>query len=124
MTQLGSLITIVDDDESVRESLPDLVKEFGFSARTFSSAREFLESDGVSKAECVILDVAMREMTGPELWTELKHRGIDIPVIFITARRDEGLRSRLIKEGAVDCLFKPFADTALLNALNAALRLS
>jgi FixJ family two-component response regulator len=124
MKKLGSVITIVDDDQSVRESLPDLVKEFGFTVRAFSSAQEFLESDGVSKAECVILDIAMREMTGPELWTELKRRGIDIPIIFITARRDEALRSRLIKEGAVDCLFKPFADTALLNALNAALRLS
>ncbi|HEY6446912.1 MAG TPA: response regulator [Acidobacteriaceae bacterium] len=124
MTKLGSFITIVDDDQSVRESLPDLVKEFGFTARAFSSAQEFLESGSLSKAECVILDVAMREMTGPELWSELKHRGIGIPIIFITARRDEALRARLIKEGAVDCLFKPFADTALLHALNVALRTS
>jgi FixJ family two-component response regulator len=121
MTKLGSLITLVDDDESVRESLPDLLKEFGFTARAFSSADEFVESDSLSKTKCMILDIAMRGMTGPELWAELKRRGINVPVIFITARRDEGMRARLIQDGAVDCLFKPFADTALLDALNAAL---
>lgn len=120
MTILGSLVSIVDDDQSVRESLPDLLREFGFVARAFWSAQQFLESDAVAKTQCMILDVAMPGMSGLELWGELKRRGVKIPVIFITARRDEALRSRLIKDGAVNCLFKPFTDTALLEALNAA----
>jgi FixJ family two-component response regulator len=66
--------------------------------------------------------VAMPGMSGPELWSELKRRGLKIPAIFITARKDEALRSQLIQEGAVNCLFKPFSDTALLEALNAAPR--
>jgi FixJ family two-component response regulator len=123
MTKLGSLVSIVDDDLSVRESLPDLLKEFGFVARAFSSAEEFLESDAVAKTQCVILDIAMRGMSGPELWSELKSRGINVPVIFITARTDEAMRSRLMREGAVNCLFKPFNDTALLEALEAAPRI-
>jgi FixJ family two-component response regulator len=120
MTILGSLVSIVDDDQSVRESLPDLLKELGFVARAFWSAQQFLESDAVAKTQCMILDIAMPGMSGLELWGELKRRGVKIPVIFITARRDEALRSRLMKEGAVNCLFKPFTDTALLEALNAA----
>jgi FixJ family two-component response regulator len=121
MPKLRPLISIVDDDESVRESLPDLLNEFGFASRAFSSAREFLESDAPDKTQCLILDVTMRGMSGPDLWRELKRRGIYIPVIFITARRDEALRSRLIEEGAVGCLFKPFPDTALLEALSTVL---
>jgi FixJ family two-component response regulator len=124
MTKLGSLVSIVDDDESVRESLPDLLREFGFVARAFCSAQQFLESDAVAKTQCMILDVAMPGMSGPELWGELKRRGVKIPVIFITARNDEALRLRLIKEGAVNCLFKPFTDTVLLEALNAVPRTS
>lgn len=94
------LFLFVDDDQSVRESLPDLLKEFGFVARAFLSAQQFLESDAVAMTQCMILDVAMPGMSGLELWSELKRRGFKIPVIFITARRDEALRSRLIKEGA------------------------
>jgi len=121
MPKLRALISIVDDDESVRESLPDLLKEFGFTSRAFSSAREFLESDAPDKTQCLILDVTMRGMSGPDLWRELKRRGIYIPVVFITARRDETLRSRLVEEGAVGFLFKPFTDTALLEALSGVL---
>jgi len=124
MPQLRPLISIVDDDESVRESLPDLLKEFGFASRAFSSAREFLASDVPEKTSLLILDINMSGMSGPELWHELTHRGINIPVLFITAVRDEALRSRLIREGAVGCLFKPFNDTALLDALSAVLRVS
>ena len=120
MTVLGSLVSIVDDDLSIRESIPDLLKESGFRARAFASAKEFLDSDAVLKTECLILDISMPAMTGPELWGEMKRRGIRIPVIFITAGRNESLRSQLIREGAVNCLFKPFADTALLDALKAA----
>jgi FixJ family two-component response regulator len=122
MTKLGSLVSIVDDDQSVRESLPDLLKELGFVPRAFSSAEEFLDSDAVAKTQCVILDVAMPGMSGPELWGELKSRGINVPVIFITGRGDEAMRARLMEQGAVNCLFKPFNDTALLEALNAAPR--
>ncbi len=115
------LVSIVDDDESVRESLPDLLKEFGFASQTFSSAEEFLASDGIFLGKCLILDVAMSGMSGPELQKELKRREIKIPIIFVTARRDETLRSRLIDEGAIACLFKPFSDAAMLEALNDAL---
>jgi len=117
-TQL--LISLVDDDESVRESLPELLKELGFDARTFSSAREFLASDAPSHSSCLILDVAMPEMSGPELFRELRRRDLKTPIIFITARKDDAIRSRLLSEGAVECLFKPFSDTALLQALNKA----
>src|ERR1700710_1240320 len=107
MKSKHSLISIVDDDESIRESLPDLLKELGFAARTFSSAEEFLESGYVDQTDCLILDIAMPGMTGPELQRELTIRRRRIPIIFITAQRDEALRPRLIKLGAVECLLKP-----------------
>jgi FixJ family two-component response regulator len=115
-----SLVAIVDDDESVRESLPDLLREFGFLVQAFSSAEEFLASDYVTQAKCLILDVAMPGMSGPDLQRELALRGREIPIIFITAQGDETMRPRMLREGAVECLFKPFSDTALLGALNAA----
>jgi FixJ family two-component response regulator len=117
-----SLVSIVDDDESVRESLPDLLKEFGFASQTFSSAEEFLALDGISRTRCLILDIAMPGMCGPELQQELNRRKVKVPIIFITAQRDETVRSRLIEQGAIACLIKPFSDTALLEALDSALR--
>ena len=119
---IRSLVSVVDDDESVRESLPDLLREFGFAAQAFSSPEEFLASDYVSQTRCLILDIAMPGMSGPDLQRELKLRHQEIPIVFITARRDDSLRAHLIEQGAVECLFKPFSDTALLGALNAALR--
>ena len=116
------LISVVDDDESVRESLPDLLKEFGFEAQAFSSAEEFLASDSVGQTSCLVLDVAMPGMTGPDLQQELTRRDQSIPIVFITAQRDDAVRPRLIAQGAVDCLFKPFEPTDLLDALNTALR--
>jgi FixJ family two-component response regulator len=118
------LISVVDDDESVRESLPDLLKEFGFDAQAFSSAEDFLSSDWVERTNCLILDVAMPGMTGPDLQRELTLRRQEIPIVFITAHRDEHVRPRLLAQGAVECLFKPFTETDLLNALNTALRVS
>lgn len=118
------LITVVDDDESVRESLPDLLKEFGFEAQTFSSAEEFLASKSIAETRCLLLDVAMPGMTGPDLQRELKNRDQSIPIVFITGQRDEAVRPRLIAQGAVDCLFKPFEAADLLQALNTALRAS
>lgn len=119
-----SLVTVVDDDESVRESLPDLLKEFGFATQAFSSAEEFLASDYVGQTKCLILDVAMSGMSGIDLQRELKLRQQKIPIVFITAHRDENLRPRVLEQGAVECLYKPFSDMALLEALNAALRVN
>jgi len=118
----GSLVSVVDDDESVRESLRDLLREFRFSAEAFSSAEEFLASESISETSCLILDISMPGMSGPELQQELILRGHRIPVVFITAHRDDTVRPRLMARGAVECLFKPFSDTALLGALQAALR--
>jgi FixJ family two-component response regulator len=116
------LISIVDDDESVRESLPDLLRELGFDVRAFSSAEEFLISDYIDHTSCLILDIAMPGMTGPELHNELKFRRREIPTIFITAHADETTRPRMISNGAVECLAKPFSETALINALELALK--
>jgi FixJ family two-component response regulator len=117
-----SLVSVVDDDESVRESLPDLIRQFGFAAAAFSSAEAFLASETVGETNCLILDVVMPGMSGPDLQLELTRRRQVIPIIFITAQGDETLRPRLLARGAVACLFKPFSETALLDALNAALR--
>ena len=118
------LVSIVDDDESVRESLPDLLHEMGFAVQVFSSAEEFLESDFVRLTKCLILDVGMPGMSGPDLQEELKLRRHRIPIVFITASRDDTVRPALIARGAVECLFKPFSDIALLSALQAALRVA
>lgn len=122
MKDIRLLVSVVDDDESVRESLPDLLNELGFAVRAFTSAEEFLESDVVLRTGCLILDIAMPGMSGPELQRELKRRRITTPIIFVTAHQDEAVRKNTIDQGAVACLLKPFSDTALLNALNAALR--
>lgn len=119
-----SLVSVVDDDESVRESLPDLLRALGFSAQAFSSAQEFLASGLVSQTQCLVLDVAMPEMSGPALQRELALRQQEIPIVFITAHENENVRSRLLDEGAVECLFKPFSEAALLEAVQAALRMS
>lgn len=114
-------MAVVDDDQAVREALPDLLQEFGFAARAFASAEELLASDGLGEARCLILDFAMPGMTGLELQRELRVRGHRIPIIFITAQPDEAIRARAVGEGAADVLLKPFSDTALLAALNTAL---
>jgi FixJ family two-component response regulator len=116
------LLSVVDDDESIRESLPDLINEFGFAARAFSSAEEFLSSDSVDETSCLILDVAMPGMSGPELHQELKRRGEEIPIVFITGQKDESIRARVLKQGAAGFLLKPFSDAALLAAIKTALQ--
>ena len=116
------LLSIVDDDESVRESLPDLIREFGFAARAFSSAQEFLSSGALHETSCLILDIAMPGMTGPELQQELKDRGQAIPIVFITAQRNERIRDRVLRQGATALLLKPFTDAALLAAIKTALQ--
>ena len=117
-----SLVSVVDDDESVRESLPDLLREFGFAARAFSSAEEFLASDCVDQTRCLLLDIAMPGMSGPELQRQLRLREQEIPIVFITAQRDETVRDRVLEQGAAGVLLKPFSDTALLAAVNTALQ--
>jgi len=118
-----SLVSVVDDDESVRESLPDLLRQFGFAAQAFSSAEAFLASEVVSETSCLILDVAMPGMSGPDLQEELIRRQQGIPIVFITANGDKAVRPRLLAQGAVECLLKPFSEAALLDALDAALRM-
>jgi FixJ family two-component response regulator len=122
MTAKRSLVSIVDDDESVRESLPPLLQQLGFAAKAFSSAEAFLASNVVSETGCLVVDISMPGMSGPELQQELRRRRYEIPIVFITSLGDESVGPRLLAEGAVECLFKPFSDTALLDALNAALR--
>ena len=117
-----ALVSVVDDDESVRESLPDLLTEFGFAAPAFASAQEFLASNSIDQTRCLVLDVAMPGMTGPDLQRELALQGRDIPIIFITAHKDESVCQRLLEQGAVECLFKPFSEAALLDALKTAIQ--
>ena len=118
-----SLVSVVDDDESVRESLPDLLQQFGFAVAAFSSAEAFLASDLVAKTSCLLLDIAMPGISGADLQQELKQRRHIIPIVFITASGDRTVRRRLLAEGAAECLFKPFGERALLDALNAAMRM-
>jgi FixJ family two-component response regulator len=116
------LVCVVDDDESIRESLPDMLKQFGFAVQAFSSAQEFLASEWVDRTGCLVLDIVMPGMSGPDLQQELKSRGKEIPIVFVTAHAEDSVRSRLLEQGAVDCLSKPFTEAALREALNSALR--
>ena len=115
------LLSVVDDDESVRESLPDLLREFGFAARAFSSAEDFLSSGSIDETSCLIFDISMPGISGLELHEELKRRGQEIPVIFITGQRDEAIRDRVLEQGAAGFLLKPFSDESLLAAIKTAL---
>jgi FixJ family two-component response regulator len=115
------LVSIIDDDESVRESLPDLLKELGFAVRAFCSAEEFLASDCLNLTRCLILDIGLPGMSGPDLQRELRRLRREIPIVFITANADETIRPRLLEQGAVACLLKPFSETALREALDSAL---
>ena len=116
------LVSVVDDDESVRESLPDLLRQLGFDAQAFPSADAFLASEFVGQTSCLILDIAMPGMSGPDLQRELRSRRHDVPIVFITANGDRTLRPRLLEQGAAECLFKPFSEAALIEALKIALR--
>jgi FixJ family two-component response regulator len=119
-----SLVSIVDDDESVRESLPDLLREFGFAVEAFASAEAFLASDCIGRTRCLLLDIAMPGMKGPDLQRELALRRQAIPIVYITACRDDAVRPWLLEDGAVECLLKPFSDTALREALDSALNVN
>ena len=121
MSQLP-LVAVVDDSDSVRESLPDLLEQVGFAVQTFASAEAFLASEAGNDASCLILDVGLPGMSGPDLQQELIRLGNALPIVFITAQGDTSLQPRLIAAGAVACLFKPFSDNALLEAVDAAVR--
>jgi FixJ family two-component response regulator len=114
------LVAVVDDSESVRESLPDLLQQVGFAVQAFASAEAFLASEAAAATSCLILDVGLPGMSGPDLQQELIRRGKGVPIVFITAQGDKSLHPRLIAAGAVACLFKPFSDTALLEAVEVA----
>ena len=116
-----SLISVVDDDESVRESLEGLLKSLGFRVEAFALAMDFLNSQALEATDCLILDVRMPGMSGPELQKKLIASQHSIPIVFITAHGDEAVRARVLGDGAVDCLLKPFTEDALLNAVHAAL---
>ena len=116
------LISVVDDDESVRESLSGLIRSVGFGVMVFASAEEFLGSNRLLDADCLILDVRMPGMSGIDLQRQLAASHTSIPVIFITAHGDEEARVRALNGGAVDYLLKPFSEEALLQAINTALK--
>jgi FixJ family two-component response regulator len=115
------LISIVDDDDSVRESLRALIRSVGFRAELFASAEEFLNWERLRNTDCLILDVRMPGMNGLELQRQLAANHYQIPIVFITAHGDEEGRSRALKDGAVDFLRKPFSEDSLLNAIHTAL---
>jgi FixJ family two-component response regulator len=116
-----NLVSVVDDDEYVREALPDLLRSFGLESQSFASAATFLASESLDRTGCLILDVTMPGMTGPELQLELVRRRCDIPIVFITADADESLGPRMLRRGAVAFLKKPFSEAAMIEAVNAAL---
>jgi FixJ family two-component response regulator len=113
------MISIVDDDESVRESTKALVRSLGYAASVFASAEEFLSSD-VDGADCLILDVQMKGLSGVELQERLIAQGRQTPIIFVTAFPDEKVRDRALKAGAIGFLSKPCSDEKLTQCLDAA----
>jgi FixJ family two-component response regulator len=119
-----TLICVVDDDESVRESLPGLLNELGYVSEAFASAREFLQSKSAGATQCLILDIVMPGMSGPELQRELSLRRQKLPIIFITGTAEDCERKHVIEMGAVDCLEKPFTAQQLCAAIDKALRTS
>ena len=117
------LVAVVDDSDSVRESLPDLLPQVGLAVQAFDSAEAFLESGAADTAHCLILDVGLPGMSGLDLQHELGRRGQNLPIVFITAQGDKSLEPRLLAAGAVACLFKPFSDVALIDAIEGALKM-
>jgi FixJ family two-component response regulator len=116
------LISIVDDDDSLRNSLNNLIRSVGFGVQGFSSAEAFLNSNQLQDTACLILDVRMPGMSGLELQRQLVATNRGIPIIFITSHGDEDARTRALEAGAVDFLYKPFREDALLNAIHTALK--
>ena len=117
----SKLVAIIDDDETIQDSLRDLIKTAGHVARCFGSAEEFLESDLHTRAACLITDICMPRMSGLQLQGRLKEEKCDIPIIFITAHGDARMRIRAMREGAVEFLAKPLDHHLLLKRVRAAL---
>jgi FixJ family two-component response regulator len=117
-----SLITVVDDDESVREALENLISSVGFEVKLFASAEDFLDSDTPLQTDCAVLDVRLPGITGLELQRRLAADGQSIPVIIITAQGDDKTRDEAVAGGAVAFLKKPFKEEVLLAALESALK--
>jgi FixJ family two-component response regulator len=115
------VVSIVDDDESVREALKGFIHSIGFRAEIFPSAEDFLASSNLDKTSCIIVDVHMPVMTGLELQCRLDSSRFRIPMIFVTAHDDPAVRVQALKGGAVDFLSKPFNADVLLSAIHAAL---
>ena len=116
------MISIIDDDDSVRESLQSLMRSVGLAVNVFASAEEFLDSDRLRYTDCLILDVRLPGMDGLELQRHLKTSHSETPIIFITSYEDDEVRARALNTGAVDYFLKPFNDEDLLNAIDAALK--
>src|ERR1700675_3632004 len=121
MDRTSKLIAIIDDDETMQDSLRDLMDAAGLVARCFGSAEEFLESDLHTRAACLIVDIRMPKMSGLELQARLKEEECDIPIIFITAYENARMRIQAMREGAVEFLAKPFDHQLLLQTVRAAL---
>ena len=113
------LVSVIDDDEAVRESLQSLLKSVGYRVNTFAAAEQFLELDDAGGTDCLILDVRLGGMSGPDLQRELIARSQKVPIVFITAHGDEMTRARVMAAGAVECLEKPFSEEVLLAAVHA-----
>jgi len=122
--KMNAIISVVDDDESVRNSLKRLLRSTGFEVMTFPSARDFLHQGPLHQHGCVIVDVRMPEMDGLDLQKHLSDSGITLPVVFMTAYEDPGVRAQAMQGGALGFLRKPFSDTALMDAICCALECS
>jgi FixJ family two-component response regulator len=118
------LISIVDDDDAVRNSLDDLIRSIGFRTQGFPSAEAFLSSNHACDTACLILDVRMPGMNGLDLQRQIVAANWRIPIIFITSHADDDARARALEAGAVAFLYKPFREEELLNAIDAALKRS
>ena len=119
---MPALVAVIDDDHAVRESSESLIRSAGFAVRAFDSAEQFLNSPYLRKAACLVLDVRMPGMSGPELRRKLLSEGYEVPVIFITAAADEEAKARELTNGAVAYLTKPFDEQELLPAIDRALK--
>jgi len=118
---VGDMVFVIDDDESIREALRSLIRSVGLSVETFASARDFLQSSRPDVASCLILDVRMPGLSGLDLQRDLADANIHIPIIFITGHGDIPMSVRAMKAGAVEFLTKPFRDQDLLDAIQQAL---
>ena len=119
----SKLIAIIDDDDSIRDSLRDLMESAGFEVRCFRSAKEFLESGLRCQAACLITDILMPKMSGLQLQARLKEEECDVPIIFVTAHGDTRMRVQAMREGAVQFLAKPFDHQLMLKTVRAAVDL-